>query len=94
MEAKFFGLFRILHLVGKQAYKLKLPKKWKIYDIFHVSLLEQDTTKEKRVHKENAEELDAGDDSGEYEVETIWDSTVYARKSESSHLAGLYYMIS
>ena len=27
LEAKFFGLFRILHLVGKQAYKLELFKK-------------------------------------------------------------------
>ena len=39
LEAKFFGLFQVLYLVGKQAYKLKLPRKWKIYDIFHVSLL-------------------------------------------------------
>ena len=27
LEAKFFGLFQILHLVGKQVYKLELPKK-------------------------------------------------------------------
>ena len=27
LEAKFLGLFRVLHPVGKQAYKLKLPKK-------------------------------------------------------------------
>ena len=40
LEAKFFGLFRVLHLVGKQAYKLELPKKWRIQDVFHVSLLE------------------------------------------------------
>ena len=39
LEAKFFGLFRVLHPVGKQAYKLELPKKCKIYDIFHMSLL-------------------------------------------------------
>ncbi len=30
----------VLHLVGKQAYKIELPKKWGIYDIFYVSLLE------------------------------------------------------
>ncbi len=40
LEAKFFGPFRVLHSVRKQAYKLELPKKWKIHVIFHVSLLE------------------------------------------------------
>ena len=44
---------------------------------------------------ENATELDAGDnDSGEYEVEAIRDSAVYARESESGHLPGLYYLVS
>ena len=50
LEAKFFGSFRVLHPVGKQAYKLILPKKWRIYDIFHVSLLDQDTTKKGQVN--------------------------------------------
>ena len=40
LEAKFFGLFRVLHLVEKQAYKLELPKRWRMHDIFHMSLLE------------------------------------------------------
>ena len=40
LEAKFLGLFWVLYLVGKQAYKLELPKKWKIHNVFHVFLLE------------------------------------------------------
>ena len=40
-------------------------------------------------------ELDAGNNnSGEYKVEAIRDSTVYARELESSHLPGFYYLVS
>ena len=53
LEAKFFGPFRVLHPVGKQVYKLELPKKWRIHDVFNMSLLKQDTTKKGRVHEEN-----------------------------------------
>ncbi len=45
LESGFFGPFRVLHAVGKQVYKLEPSTKWKIYDVFHVSLLEQDTTR-------------------------------------------------
>ena len=84
----------MLHLVGKQVYKLELPKKWRIHDVFHVSLLEQDITRKGRVDK-NVTELDAGNnDSGEYKIEVIWDSAVYARELESGYLPGLYYLIS
>ena len=92
LEAKFFGPFRVLYPVGKQAYKLELLKKWRIHNVFHVSLLEQDTTRKGRVHEENVEELDG--DKGKYEVEAIRDSAVYARESESGHLPGLYYLVS
>ena len=59
-----------------------------------MSLLEQDTTRKGRVHEENVEELDAGDNSGEYEMEAIWDSAVYAKESKSGHLPGLYHLMS
>ena len=36
LEAKFFGPFRVLHPIGKQAYKLELPKKWRNHDVFYV----------------------------------------------------------
>ncbi len=40
LGTKSFRPFRVLHPIGKQAYKLELPKNWKIHDVFHVSLLE------------------------------------------------------
>ena len=61
-----------------------------IYDVFHVSLLEQDTIRKERVEK--VSELNAGDDSKEYKVEAIWDSAVYARELEG-YLPGLYYLV-
>ena len=90
LEAKFFEPFQVLHLVGKQAYKLKLPKKWRIHNIFHVSLLEQDITRKERVEK--VPELDVDDNSNKYEVEAIWDNAVYTKELEG-HLSGLYYLV-
>ena len=96
LEVKFFGPFWVLHSVEKQAYKLEYPRKWKIYDVFHVSLLEQDTTRKGRIDKEVRQmEFNAGDNNnGKYEVEAIWDSAVYARESKSGHLPDLYYLVS
>ena len=71
LEAKFFGPFRVLHPVGKQAYKLELLKKWKIHNVFYMSLLEQDITRKKRVDEKVTElEFDTGD-SKEYKLEAI-----------------------
>ena len=46
------------------------------------------------MHEENTEELDTGDNSGEYKVEAIQDSAVYARESELDHLPDFYYLVS
>ena len=57
-----------------------------------MSLLEQNTTRKERVN-ENKTKLDAGNNSGEYKVEAICNNAVYARKSESGYLSGLYYLV-
>ena len=89
LEEKFFRPFQVLHYVGKQVYKLELSKKWKIHDVFYMSLLEQDTT---RMRQEfSIPEFKSSDDK-EYKVEAIYDSAVYAKKADR-HLPGLYYLI-
>ena len=90
LKAKFLDFFQVLHLVGKQAYKLELPKKWKIHDIFHVSLLERDTTKRGWVNDMQLEFK--ADNNKEYEIDGIWDSVVYAKES-AGQLPGLYYLV-
>ncbi len=97
LENKFFGPFRVLHAVGKQAYKLELPMKWKIHDVFYVLLLEQDTTRKGRVDKalpepEKKFEFEVGDNK-EYEIEAIIDSAVYGQQA-NDQIPGLYYLVS
>ena len=92
LEAKFFRPFRVLHPIRKQAYKLKLSRNWRIHNVFHVSLLEQDITKKEREF--SITEFELGNDDKEYKVEAIRDSAVYARESESGHLSGFYYLVS
>ena len=58
-----------------------------------MSPLEQDTTRKGRVDKNNATELDAGNnDSKEYKLEAIWDNAVYVKES-TCHLPRLYYLV-
>ena len=93
---KFFKAFRVLHLVSSQAYKLELPKQWRIHKIFYVSMLEQDIIKKGRVDEKTEMQLEfeAGGDNKKYEMEGICDSAVYVRESEAGHLLGLYYLVS
>ncbi len=96
LKAKFFGPFKVPHLVRKQAYKLELPKNWRIHDVLHVSLLEQDTTRKRRVEEMTSRlEFENEGDSKEYQVEVIRDSAIDAKELDSGHhLPGLYYLVS
>ena len=60
-----------------------------------MSLLEQDTNRKERVNEKVRQiEFDVdNNESGEYEVEAIWDSAIYARESDSDHLSDLYYLV-
>ena len=80
----------MLHPIGKQAYKLELPRNWKFHNVFHVSLLEQDTIR--KGQKFSVPEFESGDDDKKYELEAIRDSAVYAKEA-NRHLPGLYYLV-
>ena len=55
-------------------------------------LLEQDNIRKERVDDENVAELDVGNKSEEYEMETIRDSIIYAKEVDGQ-LLGLYYLV-
>ena len=57
-----------------------------------MSLLEQNTIKKKWVDDENVSKLNVGNESGEYEVEAIRDSAIYAKEVDGD-LPGLYYLV-
>ena len=76
-------------------YKLDLPTKWKIHNVFYMSLLEQNTTRKERINKlflKPEPEFDTGDNK-KYKVEVIIDSAVYAKEAEG-YFSGLYYLVS
>ena len=83
----------MLHPISNQAYKLKLPKKWRIYNVFYISLLEQNTPKKRRVNNTQLDFEFEANDNKKYEVDGIWDSAVYARESATRQLPGLYYLV-
>ena len=41
LQKRFVGPFKIEQRIGQQAYKLLLPKNWKIHPVFHISLLKR-----------------------------------------------------
>ena len=93
LEAKFLGPFWVLHPVGKQAYKLELLKKWRIHNIFHIFLLDQNTTKKGQINDTQLDFKFEANNDEEYEVDGIWNSTVYAKESTTGQLSGLYYLV-
>ena len=58
-----------------------------------MSLLEQNITRKRQIDKKKAKQLEfeAGGNNKEYKIESICDSAVYTKKSETGHLLGLYY---
>lgn len=85
----FFWSFQISHLVYKQAYKFELFTKWKIHNVLHLILLQQDKLKKKQVNKIVEIKFDKVKYK-EYKVTAIEDSIIH-NKAAKSQLLELYY---
>jgi len=82
MDHKNHGPFQIEKIISPLAVRLTLPRKWKIHNVFHVSLLEPYRTSEYRAPPDPAKILREADDieqSDEYDVEEVEASREHGR---------------
>ena len=86
LAPKWYGPFEIAAQISKVAYKLKLPPTWKIYDIFHASLLTP--YKETLQHRPNFLELPPEITEGEleWEVKKIIKERTFGRWKKKQYL--------
>jgi len=78
LDHKNHGPFQIEEIVFPLAVRLTLPRKWKIHNVFHVSLLEPYRTSEHRAPPDPSMVLREADDieqSEEYDVDEVISST-------------------
>jgi len=82
LDHKNHGPFQIEKIVSPLAVRLTLPRKWKIHNVFHVSLLEPYRTSEHRAPPDPSKILREADDieqSEEYDVEEVMASVERGR---------------
>lgn len=75
MGLRFLGPFRVLDAVGSQAYRLALPTKYRIHNVFHVSLLEP---WHPRAGEEPEESMPLAEQEDEWMVEEVLATQVKA----------------
>ena len=72
LDRRFEGPFEVINTVGKQAYTLRLPKKYgRIHPTFHVSLLKPWTRQEDAGEPQEVSQVVDNEDEVEWEVEEI-----------------------
>jgi len=82
LDHKNHGPFQVEQIVSPLTVRLMLPRKWKIHNVFHVSLLEPYRTSEHRAPPNPSKILREADDieqSKEYNVDKVLASTMKGR---------------
>jgi len=82
LDHKNHGPFQIEKLISPLAVRLTLPSRWKIHNVFHVSLLEPYRTSEHRVPLDPSKVLREADDieqSEEYDVDEVISSVEHGQ---------------
>ena len=76
MDLKYYSPYKVIALIGKQAYRLALPSSMKIHNVFYVLLLKSCDAKGKMPP---FSPIDMGEEK-EYEVKEILDSCIHYGK--------------
>ena len=76
LAPKKYGPFRILKKIGTRAYRLELHSRWRIHNVFHVSLLEPYVQNELEGRAQTRPEPEEINGDLEYEVEKIVNSEI------------------
>ena len=92
LEFKNFGSFLITDVIDSQLYRLKLSDRWRIHNVFHVSLLEKDSSKQGEISHQRLDDMkfDEGD-AHDYAVAGIVNSAVF--DDDDGKAGGLYYLV-
>ena len=90
LDHKNHGPFQIEKIISPLAVRLTLPRKWKIHNVFHVSLLEPYRTSEHRAPPDPSKVLREADDieqSEEYDVDEVMSAV---KRGQGNHKRILY----
>ena len=62
LDAKLFGPSRLVRLVGQggQLVEFELPQRWRVHNVFHISLIESYCTSDRRLRDEPIAVTDSG----------------------------------
>ena len=87
LKWKFFESFKIFETIKNQTYRLEIFKRWRIHDVFHVSLLEKIISKKKKkaplepTYQSNDIDIEDDDEltKKKFWVEVILDNKIYKK---------------
>jgi hypothetical protein len=82
LDHKRFGPYKVVEQIGKNSYKLELPKSMRVHPVFHVSLLFPKPTDDFEREPIPLPPIVTPEGEEEYEVEKILDSRLKRRKLE------------
>ena len=68
LAPKHYGPFKILDIIGSRSFRLELDKRWKIHNVFHVSLLEPYKTSDSFIRNPTRPEPEEMEGEKEFEV--------------------------